>query len=173
MEFMEIVKADAFWGLVGAVIGGAVSIIATVMQIKAQNKAQEKQKREQHDKTMTIIVRFIKNEVRHNYEVLEEVNKEFFPLEMIKNFTYDEFIQAFRSHYIKERFEFETDHYDKFKYEIAYMENRFANEIIDFYDMFEMIRSEDYREWSKEQFENFKETLVDLNFFIHSDYDHW
>jgi len=173
MNIMEIVKAEAFWGLIGAVIGGAVSIVATRMQINAQNKAQEKQKQEQYDKTMTVIIRFIKKEVSHNYDNFKEKTEKHFPIVMIKNFTYDDLIQTFKSHYIKDSYTFVTDHYDKFKYEIAYMENGYANEIIDFYDMFELISSTDYREWSEEEFEFFKATLENLETFLVVDYDHW
>ncbi|XQY90621.1 hypothetical protein ACNRWW_13920 [Metabacillus sp. HB246100] len=173
MNIMEIVKAEAFWGLIGAVIGGAVSIVATRMEIKAQNKAQEEQKQEQYNKTMTIIIRFIKKEVSHNYDDFKEKTEKYFPIEMIKNFTYDNLIHTFRSHYIKDSYNFVTDHYDKFKYEIAYMENRYANEIIDFYEMFDLISSTDYREWSKQEFEFFKATIEKLETFIVADYDHW
>lgn len=84
------------------------------------------------------------------------------PVEMIKDFTYSDFINAFRNHSIRSVFVFDTDHYDKFKYEIAYMENRYANEIIDFYVMFELISTLDYSQWTEEQFNFFKETLEKL-----------
>ncbi len=155
MNIMDIVKADAFWGLVGAVIGGAVSIVATKMQIKAQNEAQKAQQEEQYNKTILIIMRFIKNEVKHNYEVFLE-NNTAFPIMLIKNYTYTNFINDYGGYSISSSFEFVTDHYEKFKYEIAYMGNDYANEIIDFYEMFELISTLDFGQWSEEEFYFFK-----------------
>lgn len=174
LEWMDIVKDDAFWGLIGAVIGGGLSIGASMMQIKAQQKTLEAQQREQKNKTMVVIMRFIKKEVVENYEVLNDVLDDFgFSLEFIDQFTYKEFSAAFQSHYIKERFVFKSDHYNKFKYEIAYMEHKYANEIIDYYELFEFISSVDFRDWTEEGFNFYKKTLKDLKFFIVADYDHW
>jgi hypothetical protein len=173
MSIMDIVKADAFWGLIGAIVGGAVSIKATKMQIKAQNEAQEEQKKEQYDKTMLIIMRFIKKEVKHNYEVFEGVNKKYFPIEMLKDFAFHDFKQTFISHTFKSSYIFNMEHYEKFKYEIAYMENTYANELIDFYELFELLSSIEYKDWTEEQFNFFKETLNKMEFFLLTDYDHW
>lgn len=170
---MEIVKADAFWGLVGAVIGGSVSIVATKMQIKAQNEAQLAQQKEQHDKTMLIIMRFIKKEVKHNYEVFKEFIEKYEPMERVKNLTYAEFSKKYTGILLNDGIDSETTHYDKFKYEIAYMENVFANEIIDFYDLFEMFKGRDLKYFSEGEHKFIKETLNKMEFFILADYDHW
>ncbi|MEH7117194.1 hypothetical protein V7128_07200 [Neobacillus vireti] len=163
MDIMSIVKADAFWGLfgsiVGAIIGGAVSIKATKMEIKAQNEAQEEQKKEQNKKIMLIINRYIDKEILHNYEVFEEVNKKYFPIDMLKQFTFHDFKHTFQSHTIKSSFIFKMEHFEKFKYEIVYMDDDWANTLIDIYEMFELISSVEYRDWTEDQFNFFKKAI--------------
>jgi hypothetical protein len=176
VDIIAIIKAvfknEAFLIILGAVIGGTFTLKGSKIQVKAQMDALEQQKRTESNKTFRVIHKFIRKEIQSNYDLFIKANASL-PLDLVEGYEFEEFTEHYRSYSINYGHGFKTDHYDQFKYDIVYMDNNFADELIDYYELFDLVSKVDYREFTEEQYYFFKETLLKLQFFLIADYDHW